>query len=1029
MPAATLTPDELPLTPRVTPAFAVGGVILMTSGIVYTIVGIKHKALHVTFSTAYLASLSVAILILYLTNVPVSDAIQGAYLVAIIMAGLILGGVSLYFMEITEGLGALLGGFCFSMWLLVLVPGGLLKASSSIIAFIACFTVVAFAVTFHRLTRPYALIVGIAFAGSTITILGIDCVSRAGLKEFWAYIWNLNSDLFPLGTDTYPITKGIKVEIAAIIVIFLLGLLSQFKIWVIVKNQRDRRAALAAQRRQEVADEEAVIGKCVNDAVQRDQAEWEKTYDDGERKKDSTIVKIKELASSTTTFVQSENDELEMAEMRNASRHNNIEASEAGEIIPAASTNESAVNVGDARLSRSTAPVACEEQCDRQDRLGMTAEAASQSGTVDEKDTAIPSITSAPVAVPDGADSQSNGDRSSRATFNDDNNDVATFERSSSTGHAGVLAGRHNLPTRGPSKDAIDRASNPEGRDIEDDLSSLAATVDFASEAGSLEIEREHEESSNAVRGKDDSSVEEDNKIEDHTSMTSEHSQALATKSHTAQSCHAVEQSVQTDVLSDAHSIHNDFTKPDAITSPLEAVARDQCSTSGKGEELAETKDMSPAAILPGHLPDRLSKVAMSYRTNEWAKHLASADMPAIEDIVDSQPAEEDQSPAPVDVHQLQQTAASMTTPPLSRPVSTNSLQAQTISRTPVSINKVTPDMSLSVPRMQAFRNSSAPSLLVGSTLSESPVEGKLSTFSGSRSSVAIESALPSYKRSSAAMSHLAGQRETLLSQRQSVLRSRSSVGFNDVVTTIPAGHQQQYYGVSSKVPYQSIIPTVPESSSSSFQSSRSTQQSSVSSPSVSKDPRLDNEDLTLSQRQSIIRQNSQASVKNDIYTLPSQTSGLQQNMSMPDHGSWDHVSDIYNSTRQSPNYRTSQVDLTNNPYRSSSNYNFRSSSQQALAEAHQKACKQRELQNFRNSIMIETTRGAIEAEGVENSLSRLRNEHTEKRIEAERIAQRQKELDKRRESQLRAGSSGMRKKHSEAIAAMQRKVKLDPVE
>lgn len=42
---------------------------------------------------------------------------------------------------------------------------------------------------FHHVTRPYALIFSLSFSGATAIVLGIDCFSRAGLKEFWVYIW------------------------------------------------------------------------------------------------------------------------------------------------------------------------------------------------------------------------------------------------------------------------------------------------------------------------------------------------------------------------------------------------------------------------------------------------------------------------------------------------------------------------------------------------------------------------------------------------------------------------------------------------------------------------------------------------------------------------------------------------------------------------------------------------------------------------------------------------------------------------
>src|SRR5699024_11192708 len=144
---------------------------------------------------------------------------------------------SMFFKELTEGLGCALGGLCVSMWLLCLVPGGLLQSVPSKAIFIAVFTLVGFGVDFSRWTRDWALIGMVSFAVVTVTVLGIDCYSRAGLKEFWVYIWQINGTLFPLGADTYPVTKGIRVETAAIVIIALVGIISQIKLWIIVREK------------------------------------------------------------------------------------------------------------------------------------------------------------------------------------------------------------------------------------------------------------------------------------------------------------------------------------------------------------------------------------------------------------------------------------------------------------------------------------------------------------------------------------------------------------------------------------------------------------------------------------------------------------------------------------------------------------------------------------------------------------------------------------------------------------------------
>ena len=122
-------------------------------------------------------------------NPPISNAVQGAYLVAVVITGLIFGALSIVFTEVTEGLGCLLGGFCLAMWFLVLKPGGLVPNTTGRIILVLAFTLGIFALSFTHYTRPYGLIGGISFAGATIVILGIDCFSRAGLKEFWLYVW------------------------------------------------------------------------------------------------------------------------------------------------------------------------------------------------------------------------------------------------------------------------------------------------------------------------------------------------------------------------------------------------------------------------------------------------------------------------------------------------------------------------------------------------------------------------------------------------------------------------------------------------------------------------------------------------------------------------------------------------------------------------------------------------------------------------------------------------------------------------
>ncbi|KAF3930051.1 hypothetical protein ABW19_dt0203218 [Dactylella cylindrospora] len=273
-------PNGLPYTPPLTPAFAFAGFLLLVAGIPYTLAGVRHKQIHIFLSTALLASLGVTVLIIYVMNPPVSNSLQGGYVAAIAITGLILGGLAVIFPEVTEVLACLLGGFCLAQWFLVLQPGGLVKGGWEKIVFILCFSIGLFCLALHHKTRPYGMIFSIAFSGATVTVLGIDFFSRAGLKEFWLYVWGLNDNIFPLGTDTFPMTRGIKVEIAAIVVITCFGIISQMKLWQVIKEKRSQREEARRQREADIEAMEAENGRRVEETAQRERELWEKQYGD-----------------------------------------------------------------------------------------------------------------------------------------------------------------------------------------------------------------------------------------------------------------------------------------------------------------------------------------------------------------------------------------------------------------------------------------------------------------------------------------------------------------------------------------------------------------------------------------------------------------------------------------------------------------------------------------------------------------------------------------------------------------------------
>jgi hypothetical protein len=77
------------------------------------------------------------------------------------------------------------------MWFLTLKAGGTIPSTVGKAVFIGVLTVIVGATGLTKRTRRWGLVGSIPFSGATITILGIDCFSRAGMKEFWIYLWSM----------------------------------------------------------------------------------------------------------------------------------------------------------------------------------------------------------------------------------------------------------------------------------------------------------------------------------------------------------------------------------------------------------------------------------------------------------------------------------------------------------------------------------------------------------------------------------------------------------------------------------------------------------------------------------------------------------------------------------------------------------------------------------------------------------------------------------------------------------------------
>ncbi|KAI4199120.1 MAG: hypothetical protein LQ350_004810, partial [Teloschistes chrysophthalmus] len=679
--------NDLPIVPAITPALSVGGAILMLTGPFYALVGIKNKWLHVFLSAAYLTSLAVTVLIIYVMHPPVSNAVQGAYLVAACMTGLIFGGGSLIFADITEALACLLGGFSLAMWFLVLVPGGLIRSTAGKAIFIGCFTLGSFGFYTSHWTRAYAIIGSTAFAGATVIVLGIDCFSRAGLKEFWLYIWHLNNNMFPLHYNgIYPITRGIRVEIAAIIICFLIGVMSQMKIWKVVKRRREEKATERLRHEKLQEEAEVAIGKEIEERNAQNRVLWESAYNSrhgNDRHVDSgismTITNPRKGLSSTNILSQGVVSRASI-ELKELEGDDNITegTSKSGPKDKTRAIVTVAVASDDENLGITSAPASVlnENQSLSPVEIGPSQE--SDPSLVKTEEVETDRLSSAPNAVPlpfEIPSSDSNADRRSSiaASLASDHFSTRVLNRLSggSPRRASSQRSQRSYTAISTSEEAVMIPHDDE----DDGTSSVAANVDEISDG-------QHSDADKTTSGILAPPDAEENKVR--KSSPSIEAQPTDRPGH----------ELSKDQASSPSAIGMDAEAPQAFIAKHEPIAggepsglaktpedvlsckEGQRSSSPTNSIEAKTPPASESAKAEPALRDRLadlsgtSKVMMVYRTNEWAKHLEDAEKPTMDDWIaeHSAVAIPTEKPAPINISALQQTALNASPAPVTPP-------------------------------------------------------------------------------------------------------------------------------------------------------------------------------------------------------------------------------------------------------------------------------------------------------------------------------------------------------------------------
>ncbi|KAL2879640.1 hypothetical protein SGCOL_004969 [Colletotrichum sp. CLE4] len=578
------------------------------------------------------------------------------------------------------------------MWLLCLHEGGLLTGIGKVI-FIIAFSLVGFTSYFTRWTRDWALMSTIAFSGATATVLGIDCFSRAGLKEFWAYIWDLNDNLFPQDTNTYPLTKGIRVEVAAVIVIFIIGIISQKRLWNVIKDRRTKREEELAEAQRARDDEEANIGRELEARTALERQAWERVHGDYVPDSDDHDSGFARDSESEKAIRYSQSTAIPrsrappVAEMQGSDVPPTVPPKpESPGLMVSEKEKDVVVTVRVAPDETQTGAVAADNA------IGQTEEVPDETDVVQsvQEVAPVPEVVPLPFRFPDEeALARAREERSTIATFADDDEEVqagvgskrSSFAKRLSQSSVQLMRRVSQRTSMSHRKEDGDEELAVLQRSRDDDAVSLAATVDTQSDSGAGTVNGEHRRS---IEIKAQLSGEQKSSTKPDTTTSASASRRSVTDGDSVRPVSAM--TAVTDVP--VQSLAKDVTPaaieeraPEKTTSVGDVAREDRSLKQSESNESQQPPAPSqqakstaslhstPLNLTQERLPPSFSNVALHYRTNEWAKHLGHADAPEPETLKvgDDRP-QTREAPAPVHVEELQQTALSATPAPAPAP-------------------------------------------------------------------------------------------------------------------------------------------------------------------------------------------------------------------------------------------------------------------------------------------------------------------------------------------------------------------------
>lgn len=122
---------------------------------------------------------------------PPSQTLRGLYLLACIVATFIGAGIGVFLFNIAKYSVSAAGGFTFGWFLLEVQAGGLITSVLGRWGLLGGLTVASTLASIVPKMAELMILISTAWIGATAFILGVDCYTRAGLKEVSDAVMNV----------------------------------------------------------------------------------------------------------------------------------------------------------------------------------------------------------------------------------------------------------------------------------------------------------------------------------------------------------------------------------------------------------------------------------------------------------------------------------------------------------------------------------------------------------------------------------------------------------------------------------------------------------------------------------------------------------------------------------------------------------------------------------------------------------------------------------------------------------------------